>query len=83
MVIENVYTDLTYRGKPLFIDKSEVEQWYSRDGIKYINSGYRRSVSSMQNAYIMIIMDCSSSVGSEMGNAKCGIYEIVEAITEK
>jgi len=74
---------LQLNGSPYRVDRNDVKQWYEENGryrpeVEYSGSGRGR-----KNAYIILVMDTSSSLGDEVDAAKDLAKELIWYITEQ
>ncbi|MDR2027464.1 MAG: hypothetical protein LBQ01_07895 [Prevotellaceae bacterium] len=65
------------------INKKNVTQWFEDGGKFRKNSEYSATASNMKNAYILVILDTSTSFASQITAAKETILKIVEFISKE
>ena len=71
------------RDRPHRVVKSSVTQKFSDMGKFRVNVEYKSTSVSRKNAYILVILDTSSSFGPQMTKAKETILEIVDVISNE
>ncbi|MDR0559372.1 MAG: hypothetical protein LBG92_04335 [Prevotellaceae bacterium] len=75
--------DLRLNNAAYSVDKDAVSQWFEDTGKFRKNSEYQGKSTDMKNAYIMVILDTSTSFGTQINKAKETIIEIVNFISKK
>ena len=68
---------------PYSVRRELVTQWYYDGGRLRLNSEYKSSVGSKKNAYVLLIMDTSTSFATQINAAKKTAGEIVLFISEQ
>jgi hypothetical protein len=80
LTIKFAIDKLSYIGKPY---KVESAQQRVREGVIWtVNSEYNAALATMKNAYIMVILDASSSFAENFKDAQKTILDLVGYITE-
>jgi hypothetical protein len=68
---------------PYSVDKGLVTQWYYEDGKLRNNSEYKGTSGSKKNAYVLLVMDTSTSFATQINAAKETAEEIVLYISSQ
>ena len=72
--------ELKNNGNPYPVVRENVSQWYYDGGLPRLNSEYSSASQSVKNAYILLVLDTSKSLGNQVGKAKEMAINIVQYI---